>query len=172
MGDTAAYTGVTGIVYNPDIAGLYARINRFIEEMIASASSGVSLFSSFDQARLLSYTAAITTYQNWILAQPQLDLPKTHDKTYTLKAAPVVPDMENESVKDVLNLLESTRDELINSQSARLPSGLMSFDSTRLAALVAKIESFISSYVAKADPLDLPESSPQAAMTPPGPTGV
>ena len=159
-------------VYNQDVAGLHARINRFIEEMSSSVSSDVSLFSLFDQTRLLSYTGAVKKYHDWVMSQPQMDLPETHPREYTLKANPVVPDLENESVKDVIRMLEVARDEVINSQSARMPTGLISFDSARIMAVVTKVEKFITDYVKVADPLDLPESSPDAPMTPAGKTGV
>jgi hypothetical protein len=162
----------SGIVYNQDVAGLHARINRFINEMTDSVSSGISLFTAFDQARLLSYTNAVHKYHDWVIAQPQLDLPETHPREYALKPNPVVPDIENESVKDVIRLLEVTRDELANCQSSRMPSGLVSFDSIRLVAVIKKVEAFIKDFVQVADPLDLPESSPQSLMAGAGKTGV
>jgi hypothetical protein len=161
-----------GVVYNQDVAGLHARINRFIDEMTKSVSSSISLFNKFDQDRLLTYTNAITKYHDWVMAQPQLDLPETHPREYPLKANPVVPDIENESVKDVIRLLEVVRDELANCQSSRMPSGLVTFDSARLVAVIGKVEAFIKDFVQVADPLDLPESSPQSVMSGSGKTGV
>ena len=91
---------------------------------------------------------------------------------YELRPAPVVPDMENESLSDICRLLELGRDELIHSQSARQGAKLIGFDSIRLLQIVDKCEKFMADYVAMATPLDLPESSPRAPMTGPGNQGI
>ena len=65
-------------VYNDDIAGVYRRINRFLEELQKSASSNVSDVNKFDLDRIKSYIESLTKYIDWIIAQPQLDLPETH----------------------------------------------------------------------------------------------
>lgn len=151
--------------YNHDVAGVHQRLNRFIEEMLKSASSSLSEFSEFDVVRLKTYLNAIRTYHKWVTAQPQLDLPETTPRKYDLKTNPVIPDLENESVKDVIRMLELGRDELVASQSSRKPSGMVTFDSARLEALIDKVDNFIADYIEVATPLDLPESSPQTAIT-------
>jgi hypothetical protein len=119
------------IVYNQDIVGLYDRIQRFIEEMVKSVSSNLSQTNEFDQARLAQYLNAIDRYHNWIKSQPHLDLPETAPKPYTLEALVIPSNIENESINDVIRLMEAARDELINSQSARLPAQMLVFDSAR-----------------------------------------
>jgi hypothetical protein len=160
------------IVYNHDIAGLYRRLNRFINELVKSESAASSQVNTFDQARLQSYLDAIRTYQSWVVGQPALDLPETHPTEYQLEDAPVVPAMENESVWDVINLLVLTREELVNGQSARMASNLNEFDNTRLTAVIDKAQAFLTSYIQPTTPLDLPESSPMRELTGPGKTGV
>ena len=163
-----------GITYNHDIAGLYRRLNRFIEELAHSVSSSGSQMNNFDQTRLATYLDAVDAYMNWVVAQPQLDLPETHPRIYEFKDAPEVKDedVENESALDVIRMLELARDETVNGQSARLGSGLISFDEMRLTAIVAKARNFLENYIATITPLDLPESSPMKNMTQPGMTGV
>lgn len=158
--------------YNHDIAGLYVRINRFIEELAKSASSNVNQMSTFDQARLVSYIAAIRKYQAWVMAAPQLDLPETHPRGIDLPAPPVLPEIENEAVQDLIRLFIISRDELVGSQSSRNAAGLISFDNTRFTAIIDKAEKFLTEYVQAATPLDLPESSPNAPMTGAGKQGV
>lgn len=164
----------TGFVYNHDIAGLYRRINRFIVELARSTSSSGSQMSSFDQRRLATYLDAVDAYKGWVVSQPQLDLPETFPRKQPLEAAPVIldSDLENESVIDVIRMFEVARDEAINSQSARQASGMVSFDDTRLTAIIAKARSFLETYIAVVTPLDLPESSPVREMTKPGAVGV
>lgn len=160
------------IVNNHDIAGLNARINRFIEELIKSVSSGTSQVNEFDQARLTTYLDAIDIYHAWVIAQPHLDLPETHPRPILLEANPETPDVENENVNDIVRILEIARDELVNSQSARDGASLNKFDSARLKAVISKVRAFLETYVKIATPLDLPESSPQAAQSGPGRTGI
>lgn len=159
-------------VYNQDIVGLFDRINRFIEELIKSVSSGLSLTNSFDQARLAIYLDAIDRYHEWVKAQPHLDLPETAPQPFILEANPIIPNVENESINDVIRLLVAARDELINSQSARLPAQMLVFDSVRLTAIIEKIRRLLEDYIAVTEPLDLPESSPREVVTGPGRTGV
>jgi hypothetical protein len=159
-------------IYNHDIAGLVSRMQRFMLELIGSSSAGVSMMSSYDQARLTAYLAAITTYQTWVTGAPQLDLPETNKTLWTVSPLVAVTEVENESVNDLLRILNLACLELLSSQSARLPAGLVSFDSARLTAYVTKLQNFLTAYIQVATPLDLPESSPEVPMAPQGNTGV
>ena len=161
-----------GIVYNHDVAGLHRRINRFIFELMNAQSSNVSLTKEADQARLKSYLAAIRKYRDWVVDQPELDLPETNERPIILDEEPEIKTVENESVVDVVRMLELTRDELINSQSARNSAGLISFDVSRLTAMVEKVQNFLDNYIALATPLDLPESSPKRPISGTGRPGV
>ena len=69
-------------------------------------------------------------------------------------------------------MMEVTRDELVNSQSARNPSGLNKFDSSRLSSIVAKIRAFMVDYVATIVPLDMPDSSPKEDPSGAGKKGI
>ena len=160
------------ITYNHDISGFHRRINRFIVELLKSVSSSGSQVNLFDQERLTTYIAALRGYQDWVNAQPQLDLPDTHPRSYTLDINPDIPDLENESIVDAVRMLELSRDELVRSQSSRNAAGLMPFDSKRFSAMIDKVDSFLGSYISAITPLDLPESSPQTEMTGEGQTGI
>jgi hypothetical protein len=163
---------MAAFVYNHDVAGLQRRINRFIEEFAKSQSSPWSEVLAHDFNRAKSYLNALRAYKAWVVAQPQLDLPETHPRQHVLEENPAIPEIENESVRDLVVLFELLRDELINGQSARIGSGLIAFDAIRFDAVVTKTEAFLDDYVAPATPLDLPETSPMKAITPPGATGV
>lgn len=163
---------IKNIVYNHDVAGLHRRMNRFIGEMAASASTNLSQMSEYDQNRLRTYLGAVRTYVNWVISQPQLDLPETSPRKYELEANPVVPLVENEAIIDIIRMMELARDEVTDGQSARMSSGLISFDVQRVGSVINKIEAFLDSYVAIITPLDLPESSPTRPVTAAGKTGV
>jgi hypothetical protein len=158
--------------YNTDVWSIVRRLNRVIVEVTKSQSSSVSATLPFDVARVKSYTASIKAFVDWVVAQPLLDLPETGPQEMPLPASPVIPDMENESAHDIVNLLEIARDEVANSQSARLSTNLLKFDYDRLVAILEKINKFVDTYIGVAEPLDLPESSPMFAVTGPGLTGV
>ena len=160
------------IVYNHDVAGLQARFNRFIIELTLCASNSSSQVNSYDQARLATYIGAIRTYMAWVIAQPQLDLPETHPYQYELEPDPDTPDIENESLRDIVRMLVLAREEMVNGQSARMASGLIKFDQNRMTAVIDKVEAFLKNYIALVTPLDLPESSPMDPMAPAGKTGV
>jgi hypothetical protein len=166
---TAASTMAT---YNTDVYGLVRRINRFIEEVVKSQSSGVSKTSTFDVARMRSYIAAMRAYMNWVTTQPELDLPETGPRPTALPPSPVIPLIENESLYDVAVLFELARDELAHSQSSRMSSNLIGFDASRFTAILDKADKFIDEYVTLVDPLDLPETSPSKEVTGKGLLGV
>ena len=157
------------VTHNMDVSALVRRINRFMVELYKSASSGVSQMSQADIDRLESYLVALRTYRDFVLAQPHLDMPETHPSPIPL-AAPVFEPMEveNESVNDWMIMLQRGRDELILSQSSRLSSTLMQYDSARFTALVDKCDALLQDYVKPATPLDLPETSPQEELSGPG----
>ena len=160
------------VVYNHDIAGLQRRLNRFIVEMLKSVSNSGSLMNDYDKQRLISYLAAVRAYVGWIVSQPLLDLPETSPRLYELDANPVWDLVENEAIIDVVRMLELSRDEVVNSQSARLSSGLNKFDEARILAMITKVENFIREYIEKITPLDLPESSPMRVAATAGKVGV
>ena len=85
---------------------------------------------------------------------------------------PEITEVENEEVNDLLRILSAARDEMVSSQSARMGSTLIRFDESRIRAVVAKAQAFLSDYIQTQTPLDLPESSPDAPLSGPGKTGV
>lgn len=158
--------------YNTDIFGIVRRINRFIVEMAKSQSSGVSQTLSFDMTRAESYITAVRAYLEWVTKQPALDLPETGPNSIPLPINPVIPMMENDSTYDLCVLMELARDELTNSQSSRMSSNMIGYDTDRLVAILDKADNFIASYVLVIDPLDQPETSPSQPMTGAGARGV
>lgn len=160
------------MTFNDDIVGIYRRINRFIEELQKSASANVADVNIYDKLRLKSYLSALTTYIDWVVGQPSLDLPETHPKALELEPVPAIQEVENLMVRDFVRLLERGRDEVINSQSARNATGLISFDENRLRAVIEKAEKYLDSYVDKVTPIDLPESSPVSPDSGSGRTGI
>lgn len=159
-------------VYNQDVYALIRRINRAIVEVMKSQSSGVSGMISFDLTRMNQYLDSLESLRAWIVSQPQIDLPETGPTAFPLPPDPETKEIENESGWDIIQMLEIMRDELKGAQSARLPTGLIVFDDNRLRTYLARAKNFVNSYVAKVDPIDLPESSPMQPMSGSGLQGV
>ena len=159
-------------VKNHDIVGIYDRMNRFIVELLKAGSADVSNVVSFDQERLATYLNALDRYHDWVQAQPQLDITESTAMTYTLESEPEINNVENESVNDTVRMFVLARTDLINSQSARNPSGMDPADSRRLTAFIGKIRTFLNDYIIPTVPLDLPQSSPMESRTGPGQRGI
>jgi hypothetical protein len=155
-----------------DIVSLARKINRAISELIHSQSSPVSEFHPADWERLQSYVMVGEAYKAWIVDQPVLDLPESHPTMYPLPENPQIPPLENECLSDLVGLLIVLRTELVNSSSARVGSGLGKFDSARFDATMGKIKKYMTDFVQKIGPVDLPETTPSAPMTPVGNLGV
>ena len=159
------------IVYNQDIVGLYDRIQRAIFETLHSASSGTLSYSEADITRQRQYTSDLLSKHEHIINEPALDLVETHPRAYELRTPIAVQHLENDGSNDLIRLYEVTRDELINSQSARLATNLVSFDANRFEDNVHKIQHEID-YIEEVQPIDLPESIPKEPLKGQGRKGV
>lgn len=159
-------------VYNLDVTYLADKIARYAGEVQMSVSSNVAFVNQFDMERLQNYLTDIDRAIAYVMDQPQLDLPESHPMAHPIQAFPEMRNLESDEWDHVVRLLRSGYIELVNSQSARMGAGLMSFDQRRVSALVAKTRQWLSDYVTARSPMDLPETSPQQAMSPAGRAGV
>ena len=171
MATTDTNSDPTG-VFNLDVVYVNDKLCRYAYEVMKSVSSSLAATTEFDIARLHKYLSDVDRAIAYVLAQPQLDLPESHPTLHPIEAFPEIPNMESDEMDHVGRLLKSARRELINAQSARLGAGLLPFDASRVSALIAKCRSWLTDYVEERTPMDLPESSPQQAMTGAGRGGV
>ena len=160
------------VVHNMDIVAINNRLNRYIEEMYKSNSSSVNNISDADKNRMVEYIDAIDGLHDWIISQPQVDLPDTTPKDYDIKKGMELAEVENESINDMLRMFEVMRDEMGNSQSARIGSGLIKQDSKRHRDMTERCRQFYIQYILNYVPLDYPESSPQEPTSGPGRQGI
>lgn len=159
-------------VLNHDICGFVRRVDRFVFELHKSASSSLAAMNEFDKVRLIAYLASARAYLGWVISQPQLDLPESSPREYDIEDIEPFELVDSEDINDLIRMWELLRIELINSQSARHPAGLLAFDQSRATAVLDKIERFKLDYIDVATPLDLPESSPKNAVSGPGKGGI
>lgn len=159
-------------VYNLDICYLADKVARYAGEVQMSVSSNLAATNQFDFERLTTYLGDIDKAIEYVLNQPQLDLPESHPMLHPIQPFPAMRDMESDEMDHVVRLLRAGYIELVNSQSSRQGAGLLPFDSRRVSSLVAKCRQWLTDYVAVRSPMDLPETSPQQPMSPAGASGV
>jgi hypothetical protein len=160
-------------VFNTDIFGLVRRLNRAIFELIKSASANIIDMNAFDQGRLTAYIGGLRSYVAWVVAQPQLDLPESSPDPIQIAAGPQIPaSMENDAIMDLVEMLRRARVELVNSQSARQSTGLITYDHNRFLSILNKAENFLNQYIKIVQPVDAPESTPRDSDTGTGRTGT
>lgn len=157
--------------YNIDVHSIVRRYNRMLVEIMKSQSSGISQTMPFDITRITSYINAMTNYLDFVVGQPLLDCPETGPTEVPLPTNPTIPYLENESAYDLMQLIEIARDEIAGSQSARIPTNLVSFDYARQKSYLQKLSNLLA-YIGTIEPLDLPESSPMEPVTGRGQQGV
>ncbi len=85
-------------VFNQVVLSLVEHVNRYIDELTHSQSSGVNGMIDADKERIASYIKALRTARGWIMAQPMLVLPETHPRMFALEPFPLVPEMENDAL--------------------------------------------------------------------------
>lgn len=159
-------------VFNLDVCYVNDKLCRYAYEVVKSVSSSLAATTPFDIQRMYNYLDDIDTAIAYVTAQPQLDLPESHPTLHAIEKFPEIPNMESDEMDHVARLLKSARTELVNSQSARMGAGFLPFDAARVTALVSKTRQWLTDYVSKRTPMELPESSPQQAMTGPGRGGI
>lgn len=159
---------------NMDISGLCSRMRKFIEEGLKCASANVEGVSEHDVVRLKSYLESAVVYKDWFCAQPELDCVETHplEMDVVIHELSDIDAIENESVKDYCRIMWISQRELLDSQSSRLATNLISHDKLRFESFMEKVSKLISDYIEKILPLDLPESSPYKIGVDPGLTGI
>jgi len=159
---------------NMDISGLVSRMSRFIKEALKCQSANTVSIESYDIDRLKSYVNAINTYRGWIIGQPKADCPETHPMEYVCNIPEMseIDGIENESIKDWARLMYIAAQEIINSQSSRIASGLIAHDLTRNISFMCRIENFMTDYIETTIPLDLPETIPSKASVTQGNKGI
>lgn len=159
-------------VNNHDVAGVIRRVRRFRYETVKAVSSSLASMGDADFKRAKEYLAAITAYLDWVVAQPQMDLPESSPREFDLGDQETLPIPENEALIDLENLYTTLEIEIGNSQSARMAGGLTVHDEGRVRAIVERANQFLDTYVSQIQPLDLPESTPLRPNTGAGNTGV
>lgn len=153
------------VVQNMDVAGLVRRIRRYKYEVNKCVSAGLMHTTQGDYTRFISYLNALKTYFDWMVSQPQQDLPEWHPTNIDLGEGEKLAHPENEALADLITQLTALEEEMGFCQSARMHTAMMAHDEKRFRDIVQKIENFINDYIMLVQPLDMPESTPSQALT-------
>jgi hypothetical protein len=141
-------------------------------ETVKATSSPLAHVNEHDLRRAKSYLAAAESYLNWIVSQPQLDLPESSPTLIDLGDPQDLDMPENEALADLMAMYDRLEKEIGWSQSSRMGDSIISHDENRIRALLSKMNLFLDDYVSQVLPLDVPESSPLREQTGPGQQGV
>lgn len=169
-------------IVNIDIYSMLRRLDRMRTEVGHCQSADMpNGLLPFDATRIQDYIEDYRSFFAFIESKPLPDAPETHGN-FSL----VLPDdssivqpeqVENEDCRSLLLLMMQLRTELQNSQSARLPQGIIPTpegqpgDRARIKDFIARIEALVG-YATSANPSDRPESTPLAMPTPAGRLGT
>ena len=166
MADNTLATTRKFATRNLDIAGLLRRLDRALVEVTKSQSTSINTTLPFDMTRLISYVDSAKAYRVFMTGQPFMDCPETTPiRVEVLCYGQILP-MDNDSIWDIAQIIDSTMLELSKSQSANISNGFpVPQDGIRFDAYMARIEKLISVYMTPSEPLDYPESSPRFATT-------
>ena len=161
-----------GKVYNHDVASLSQMLQRIGMEVHKSTSSNASFINEHDFDRTMSYLDWLSKKLDWIAERPLMDLPESAPTIWNVDTPKQYDLVENEACNDILRLVFISLEEIQNSQSARLASGLIAPDLRRFRDVIQKLYDFMNNFVESTNPIDLPESSPQRLSISHGHRGV
>lgn len=155
---------------NMDVAGLVERIDEVIYELAHCQSANMTDIRSFDRVRIDEYNAMLNRYADWITSAPDVDMPETHPRSYTIKyiSEAVNIDVENKAIRDLIRFYRGGINETVRSQSSGAANGLTIHDKRRFDLIMEKVERFLTDYVDNTQPIDMPESAPSSERVAPG----
>lgn len=145
-------------VFNMDVAGYIRRLRAMKNELVQSNSAKLPAISDADLKRFRSHLESLEQYAVYACDQCELDLPKWSPKEIELGESVKVEGVSNHSIIDILAMVEAVEVEMVQSQSARQSSGLISHDEERLDAIMGKIHALLDSFVSTVPPQDLPNN--------------
>lgn len=158
--------------YNIEVATLVRYIDRAVIEVVQSQSAPLSDSHEHDLTRLDSYLVNINSFLNWASRMPESDTPKSHPIALTLPEPKKVPDIENDALWRVAQMLDTFRFEAVNSESSRRSNGVKVQDLARWKSYLTDIKSFMDDHIRVTHPADFPESTPRAMIQGQGALGV
>ncbi len=163
---------VTNATYNIEVATIVRYLDRAIIEVVQSQSAPLSDSHAHDLTRLDSYLVNLHSFLTWAARQPESDTPKSHPIALTLPEAKVVPDIENDALWRVAQMLDTFRFEAVNSETSRRSNGVKAQDLSRWRSYLADVKAFIDDHIRIVQPIDYTESSPRALVQGQGALGV
>jgi len=151
----------SGQLRNYNCLALMEQIDRVLIEVSQSVSATTNDYREPDKVRLQSYINAITAYLDYSSKVPYLDRPHSHPLmlSYPEPPVPVQSDMDNLAGRALVHSLHVFRINIGMSQSSDMSNGYVAQDLSRFRSYVLDLQSLLSDFISKVQPLDLPETS-------------
>jgi hypothetical protein len=156
---------------NHDVASLMRRLDRLLIELTKSASSNVSALMVYDLARVRGHLKMLKSFKLWAAKQPHMDAPESNPVTVKVECFGKVLNVDNDSVWDLSQLIDTAILELASSVSSRLSANMLPHDSDRFDSYVARIEDLLA-HIEASEPTDNPESMPRDQNSGEGISGI
>lgn len=163
---------VQNSTYNIEVATVVRYLDRAIIEVVQSQSAPLSDSHAHDLVRLDSYLLSLHSFLTWAARQPESDTPKSHPIALALPEPKKVPDIENDALWRVAQMLDTFRFEAVNSETSRRSNGVKVQDLARWHSYLADVKAFIDDHIRVVQPIDYTESSPRALVQGQGALGV
>lgn len=157
--------------YNKDVKFMYSRAKKFRDEAYYCQSNGLAALHDDDLRRQRSYVVSMREAIAKAVARPVQDLPESHPEIYELPDLEPRDEIENDVCQLLVQNWEDFIIECVRSNSSRYPNSLTSHDEVRLIKILDNIDRDLD-YAQRDLPLDLPDSAPTKAVSPPGKGGV
>lgn len=161
----------TVVTNNHDIASLVRRLDRLMIELGKSQSTNVTELMPYDLNRVNQFAKMLRSYKAWSIKEPFMDTPESSPVQIQVECFGKVLPVDNDSVWDLIQLVDTIIVELANASSSRLASNLLPADSERFDAYMVRMDNLLA-HIAGSEPVDSPESSPRDPNTGEGLTGI
>jgi hypothetical protein len=157
---------------NLHVAMVVRLLDRVIQEVCESRSSPLTGTRLADYARIDQYMTELESFTEFANQLPEADYPKSHPQPVALREPYKIPPMDNDSLWLLVQLVDTARFEVANSNSSRSPSGFIPADYNRWVKYYSDIRRLIKDHMKVATPTDKPESTPTYPLPQKGATGI
>jgi hypothetical protein len=164
-GYTGVHPEVPSCTHNVLVQSVDRRMHRIITELQRQVSGRVTALTADDKERIDQMYA-------WLLNHIEVGTASIMDFHYltTFQLVPYEmhqPVVENSAVNSAVNYLVGANANIRISQSTRINDGMIDVDKKDLVDAINKSKTILDEEFALFNPLDLPQSSPSAAVATP-----
>jgi len=149
-------------IYNLDLVGYAENLDGMIVEMVNSESARVEGVLEYDFDRLKSYSQKLRALITSVRSVPRADMPHSTGNVYSITYDSEGLDFgstTNEAIRWITRWMSNMMVQATRSDSANATNGINVFDYDRQIQALDKLDAYIASYEAAAEPVDRPQFS-------------